>query len=347
MLLFPGKSAHSLKPSAILLTTSFWKQKKVLVSGGCGFIGSHLVERLLAEGAEVRAADLAAPNGTRNNLAHLGKHVEFLTADLVDPQSCNKIWRGADIVMHLAARIRGIGYNVKHHGEMFFANALMNLQVMEAARLASVERYLCVSTVGVYPKACAVPTPEEDGFKEEPESSGFGYGWSKRQAEIQARCYKEQYGMKIAIVRPYNVYGPRMHFDSETAPVISSQIKKVLDATDVITVWGNGDQTRSFTYVSDEVEGMMLAVEKYPQADPLNIGSSEEITIKDLVRLIARLAGKNLQIEFDTTKPCGAVRRCPDISKATRLIGYYPKVTMEKGLKQTIDWYLQNREAVR
>jgi len=326
---------------------SFWTNKKVLVTGGGGFIGSHLVERLLESGAKVKVADVVASRTANGNLAGLKNAIEFEEADLTHPNTCKKICRGADIVMHLAARVRGIGYNVKHHGEMFFANALMNLQVMEAARLASVERYLCVSTVGVYPKACAVPTPEEDGFKEEPESSGFGYGWSKRQAEIQARCYKEQYGMKIAIVRPYNVYGPRMHFDSETAPVISSQIKKVLDATDVITVWGNGDQTRSFTYVSDEVEGMMLAVEKYPQADPLNIGSSEEITIKDLVRLIARLAGKNLQIEFDTTKPCGAVRRCPDISKATRLIGYYPKVTMEKGLKQTIDWYLQNREAVR
>ena len=317
------------------------------MTGGGGFIGSHLVERLLESGAKVKVADVVASRTANGNLAALKNAIEFEEANLTHPNTCKKICRGADIVMHLAARVRGIGYNVKHHGEMFFANALMNLQVMEAARLASVERYLCVSTVGVYPKACAVPTPEEDGLKEEPESSGFGYGWSKRQAEVQARCYKEQYGMKIAIVRPYNVYGPRMHFDSETAPVISSQIKKVLDATDVITVWGNGEQTRSFTYVSDEVEGMMLAVEKYPQADPLNIGSSEEITIKDLVRLIARLAGKNLQIEFDTTKPCGAVRRCPDISKATRLIGYYPKVTMEKGLKQTIDWYLQNREAVR
>ncbi|MBA3831107.1 MAG: SDR family NAD(P)-dependent oxidoreductase [Chthoniobacterales bacterium] len=320
----------------------FWKQKKVVVTGGRGFIGSHLVERLLAEGAEVRVADLAGRDGSKNNLAHVSDHLEFFNVDLADPQSCNKICRGADVVMHLAARIRGVGYNVQHHGEMFFANALINLHMLEAARLAHVDRFLCVSTVGVYPKECKVPTPEEDGFKGEPESSGFGYGWSKRQAEVQARCYREEYGMKIAIVRPYNVYGPRMDFNLETAPVVSSQIRKVLDAKDVLTVWGDGEQTRSFTYVSDEVAGMLLAVEKYPEADPLNIGTSEEIKIKDLVRLIVRLSGKDLQIQFDTSKPSGAARRCPDISKAARLIGYQPKVWMEEGARRTMDWYQES-----
>jgi len=250
-------------------------------------------------------------------------------------------------VMHLAAKIRGVGYNVKHHGEMFFSNALMNLNMMEAARVAGVGRFLCVSTVGVYPKDCRVPTPEEDGFKGEPEESGYGYGWAKRQAEVQARCYKSEYGMKIAIVRPYNVYGPRMDFNPETAPVVSSQIRKVLEAKDVLTVWGDGEQSRSFTYVSDEVTGMMLAVEKYPEADPLNIGTSEEIKIKDLVQLIVRLSGKNLQIVFDTSKPAGAARRCPDISKAKRLIGYDPEVRMEEGLQKTIDWYLEQAAVVR
>ncbi len=203
-------------------------------------------------------------------------------------------------------------------------------------------RFLCVSTVGVYPKECKVPTPEEDGFKGEPESSGFGYGWSKRQAEVQARCYREEYGMKITIVRPYNIYGPRMDFNLETVPVVSSQIRNFLDAKDVLTVWGDGEQTRSFTYVSDEVAGMLLAVEKYPEADPLNIDTSEEIKIKDLVRLTVRLSGKDLQIRFDTSKPSGAARRCPDISKAARLIGYQPKVWMEEGARRTMDWYQES-----
>ena len=317
----------------------------MVVTGGYGFIGSHLVERLLAVGANVKVADFAPGNGARNHLEAVADDIEFQQADLGDPEICAKICQGADVVMHLAAKIRGVGYNVKHHGEMFFSNALMNLHMMEAARMASIDRFLCVSTVGVYPKECEVPTPEEDGFKGEPETSGFGYGWSKRLAEVQARCYKDEHGMKIAIVRPYNVYGPRMDFNPETAPVVSSQIRKVLEAKDVLTVWGDGEQTRSFTYVSDEVAGMMLAVEKYPEADPLNIGTSEEIKIKDLVRLIVRLSGKDLQIKFDTSKPSGAARRCPDISKAERLIGYQPKVRMQEGLQKTMDWYLESTAA--
>ena len=320
---------------------SFWSQKRVVVTGGRGFIGSHLVERLLEVGANVKVADSAHPNGATNDFATVD--VEFHQVDLADPENCKRICRGAAVVMHLAAKIRGVGYNVKHHGEMFFSNAVMNLHMMEAARLEGVDRFLCVSSVGVYPKECKVPTPEEDGFKGEPEESGYGYGWSKRQAEVQARCYKDEYGMKIAIVRPYNVYGPRMDFNPETAPVVSSQIRKVLEAKDVFTVWGDGEQSRSFTYVSDEVAGMMLAVEKYPEADPLNIGTSEETKIKDLVRLIVRLSGKNLQIVFDTSKPAGAARRCPDISKARRLIGYEPEICMEEGLQRTIDWYLGAR----
>ena len=331
--------------SLTLATMSFWTQKKVVVTGGRGFIGSHLVERLLEAGANVKVGDSAYPNGTVNDLAT--QDVELHDGDLADPENCRKICRGADVVMHLAAKIRGVGYNVKHHGEMFFSNAVMNLHMLEAARLAGVDRFLCVSTVGVYPKDCKVPTPEEDGFKGEPEETGYGYGWAKRQAEVQARCYKSEYGMKIAIVRPYNVYGPRMDFNPETAPVVSSQIRKVLEAKDVLTIWGNGEQSRSFTYVSDEVIGMMLTLEKYPEADPLNIGTSEEIKIKDLVQLIVRLSGKNLQLVFDTSKPAGAARRCPDISKAKRLIGYQPEVRMEEGLQKTIEWYLEPAAVAR
>src|SRR6266567_7989721 len=318
---------------------SFWRNKKVVVTGGRGFIGSHLVDRLLNEGATVRIVDLGSRSHPRKVAPELLARAEYRKADLCDTQSWNKVCRGGDIVMHLAAKIRGVGYNVKHHGEMFFSNALINLHMLEAARLAGVDRFLSVSTVGVYPKDCVVPTPEEEGFKGEPEASGYGYGWAKRLAEVQSRCYAQEYGMKIAIVRPYNVYGPRMDFNPETAPVIPSQIRKVLEAKDVITVWGSGEQTRSFTYVSDEVAGMMLAVEKYPEADALNIGTSEEIKIKDLIEMIVRISGKKLRIEYDVTKPSGAARRCPDISKPMRLIGYKPKVRLAEGLRDTINWY--------
>ena len=317
----------------------FWRNKKVVVTGGRGFIGSHLVDRLLNEGATVRTVDLGSRSHPRRIAPKSQGRAEYHNADLRDPQSCNKLCRGWDIVMHLAAKIRGVGYNVEHHGEMFFSNALINLNMLEAARLAGVDRFLSVSSVGVYPKDCAVPTPEEDGFKGEPEASGYGYGWAKRLAEVQSRCYAQEYGMKIAIVRPYNVYGPRMQLDPETAPVISAQIMKVLAAQDVLTIWGDGEQTRSCTYVSDEVDGMMLAVEKHPFADPLNIGTSEEIKIKDLIEMIVQISGKKLRIKYDVTKPSGAARRCPDISKPMRLIGYRPKVRLAEGLRETINWY--------
>lgn len=322
---------------------NFWKDKRVVVTGGRGFIGSHLVDRLLMEGATVRIVDLASHIPSRRVAAAFANRAEFQEADLSDPQSCNKVCRGAEIVMHLAAKIRGVGYNVNHHGEMFFSNALINLHMLEAARLAGVDRFLSVSTVGVYPKDCVVPTPEEDGFKGEPEASGYGYGWSKRLAEVQSRCYAEEYGMKVAIVRPYNVYGPGMSFDPESAPVVSAQIMKVINANGVLKVWGDGEQTRAFTYVSDEVEGMMLAVEKYPVADPLNIGTDEEIKIKDLIALIVSLAGRKLRVEYDLSKPSGAARRCPDISKPMRLIGYKPKVRLADGLRKTIVWYKEQR----
>jgi len=318
---------------------SFWRNKKVVVTGGRGFIGSHLVDRLLNEGATVRIVDLGSRSHPRRIAAKFQGRVEYHKADLRDPQSCNNVCRAGDIVMHLAAKIRGVGYNVEHHGEMFFSNALINLHMLEAARLAGVDRFLSVSSVGVYPKDCAVPTPEEDGFKGEPEASGYGYGWAKRLAEVQSRCYAQEYGMKIAIVRPYNVYGPRMQFDPEIAPVISAQIMNVLAAQDVLTIWGDGEQTRSFTYVSDEVDGMMLAVEKHPFADPLNIGTSEEIKIKDLIEMIVQISGKRLRIKYDVTKPSGAARRCPDISKPMRLIAYKPKVRLAEGLRETINWY--------
>src|SRR5436305_1379086 len=245
---------------------SFWTNKKVVVTGGRGFIGSHLVDRLLTEGATVAIVDITSRSRPRKVgwVLPARARAEFHRMDLRDTQSCNKLCRGWDIVMHLAAKIRGVGYNVEHHGEMFFSNALINLNMLEAARLAGVDRFLSVSSVGVYPKDCAVPTPEEDGFKGEPEASGYGYGWAKRLAEVQSRCYAQEYGMKIAIVRPYNVYGPRMQFDPETAPVISAQIMKVLAAQDVLTIWGDGEQTRSFTYVCDDVDAMLLVVDKQP-----------------------------------------------------------------------------------
>jgi len=320
----------------------FWKNKSVLVTGGGGFIGSHLAERLAQSEAKVAVVD-DMKRGKSENLDAVKDEIEVVVADLLDEEECKSACRGRDIVMHLAAKIRGVGYNVKHHAEMFYSNALMNLNMMEAARMEC-DRFLCVSTVGIYPSDCSVPTPESDGFLSEPEMSGYGYGWSKRMAEVQARCYHMEYGMKVAIVRPYNVYGPRDDFNLETAMVVPSQIRKVFDAKDKVIVWGDGEQTRSFTYVDDEVAGMMLAVEKHPLAEPFNIAAEEEIKIKDLVKMIIRLSGKNLEIEYDLTKPTGSPRRCADISKARKMLGYSPQVGLEEGVRRTIDWYSNKME---
>lgn len=322
---------------------TFWKDKSVLVTGGCGFIGSRLVERLVEAGAKVAVVD-DVKRGKWENLAAVKDQIEVVVADLLNEENCETACRGRDVVMHLAAKIRGVGYNVKHHAEMFYSNALMNLNMMEAARLEKCERFLCISTVGIYPVDCAVPTPESDGFMGEPEMSGYGYGWSKRMAEVQARCYHLEYGMKIAIVRPYNVYGPRDDFNPETSPVVPSQIRKILEAKDKVIVWGDGEQTRSFTYVDDEVDGMMLAVEKSPNAEAFNIAAEEEIKVKDLVKMIIRLSGKNLEVEYDLSKPTGSPRRCADISKARAMLGYSPQVSLEEGIRRTMDWYSKKME---
>ncbi|MCK4792098.1 MAG: NAD-dependent epimerase/dehydratase family protein [Desulfobacteraceae bacterium] len=319
----------------------FWKGQQVMVTGGCGFAGSHLLETLLQQGARVRVVDDLS-RSTPRNLAHIVEDIEFVQGDLGDLGLCEQACEDVDIVLHLAAKIRGIAYNTKHQGDMFYSNASINLNIMEAARKKNVERFLYVSTVGVYPGDCRIPTPEEDGFLADPEGSSYGYGWAKRMGEIQAKCYADEYGMKIAIIRPWNVYGPRDDFNLATAPVVPSLILKVLEQ-DEIEVWGTGEQTRTFTYVEDFVQGAMLAVERYSEPDPLNIGSNEEVSTKDLLTMIIKLTGRDIKVSFDVTKPSGAPRRCPNISKAKKVVGYEPRFSTEEGLKRTIEWYLNNK----
>lgn len=322
---------------------SFWSGKQVLVTGGAGFIGSHLVELLVSQGAKVRVADSLA-NGNLSNLGAVKDTVEFVQADLSSLLSCREAMRGMETVFNLAAWVGGVDYNVKHPGTMFYKNALINTLMLEAARLEDVEEYLCVSSACVYPRYCSIPTPESEGFLDVPEPTNIGYGWAKRMAEVQAQCYAEEFGKKIAIVRPYNSYGPRDHFDPEKSHVIPAIIKRIFDGEDPLTVWGDGEQSRAFVYVTDLARGMLLALEKAPNADPLNIGTEEEIKIKDLVHLIVGVSGKGPRVFFDTSKPSGQPRRNADITKAKTLIGYEPEVSLEEGLRKTIDWYAQARE---
>lgn len=321
----------------------FWKNKLVLVTGGAGFIGSHLTERLIQEGARVRVIDNLV-NGSLDNLKSCLKKIDFIKKDLFDFYSCQKAAKGSDIVMHLAAKVGGVGYNVGHQGTMFYANVLLNTQVMEAARLAGVKGYLCISSACVYPRFCTIPTPEEEGLKDDPEPTNLGYGWSKRIAELQARVYQQEFNMPITVIRPYNTYGPRDHFHPDKSHVIPAIISKVYRGVNPLPVWGDGEQTRAFVYVSDIVNGMMLAIEKEAYGKVFNIGTEEEIKIKDLVALIIKIFGSPIKIKFDQKQLGGQPRRNADISQAKKILGYYPRVKLEEGLRETISWYKNNAQ---
>lgn len=318
---------------------SFWTGKRILVTGATGFIGSHLTERLLEAKARVRIIS-RNPESIREAIGGHAADVEILTGDLRDPATARNACQGMDAVFHLAGRIAGAGYNTAHPGIMFTDNVAMGIHVMDGAAREGVERYLCVSSACVYRRFCTVPTPEEEGFLEDPDPSNVGYGWAKRVLEAQARCYAQEFPMKIAIVRPYNSYGPRDNFDWETSHVIPALIRKVVEGQNPITVWGDGTQSRSFLYVTDFVEGLMLGLEKHPVPEPINIGTNEEITIGELISLIIKLAGSKSQLVFDTSKPTGQPRRNGDFSRAREILGFEAKVPLPDGLRTTIDWYL-------
>lgn len=315
---------------------SFWKGKRVLVTGGAGFIGSHLVEHLLEKGARVRIADLGRP---KHNLDAVASRIEVVKTDLLQPGAAAEAAAGQDAVFHLAARVAGVGYNQTHPGTMFRDNVLLNTSMLEAARQAGVERFLVVSSACVYRREAPVPTPETEGFIGDPEPTNFGYGWAKRVAEVQARAYAQEFGMKIAVARPYNAYGPRDHFESENSHVIASLIRRVHAGEDPLAVWGDGEQSRSFLYVKDFAEGLAALLEKHPAPDPVNLGADEEVKVKDLVRLILELSGRSPKVVYDLSKPSGQPRRSCDGSKAKALLGWKPRVTLREGLAETIRWY--------
>ncbi len=321
---------------------SFWKSKRILVTGGTGFIGSHLVERLIAAGARVTVC-----GRSKRKLAHfLGQNaeaIEFLEGDLASLEFAQRACEGQEIVFHLAANVAGVGYNSAHPASILFDNTTIGLNILEAAVHKGVECICLTSSACVYRRHCQIPTPETEGFLDDPEPSNLGYGWAKRFLEVQGRCYAEEYGIKVALPRPYNAYGPRDDFAWETSHVIPALIRKVVEGQNPIIVWGDGSQTRSFLYVSDFVEGLMLTTEHYAACDPVNIGSEEEITVAELVKLIIELTGSHARLEFDLSKPQGQPRRIGDYSKARQLFGFAPKVPLREGLRRTISWYLENR----
>jgi GDP-L-fucose synthase len=322
---------------------SFWEDKKVLVTGGAGFVGSHLVEMLVRAGARVTAADDFS-RGTMANLQAVLDDIDLETADVTQPEHCLRITKDQEIVINMAAKVGGVEYNLNHPASMFRGNIRSSTYLLEAAQAASVERYVVVSSACVYQRHCTIPTPETEGFDGWPEPTNEGYGWAKRMEEFEATAVNKEFGLPVAIVRPYNAYGPRDHFDPKTSHVIAALIRRIVGGENPVKVWGDGEQTRAFLYVEDFARGVMAAAENYTECDPVNLGADEEVKIKDLVSLILEVAGSSAKVEFDTTKPSGQPRRNCDTRKAKEKLGFEAQVSLREGLRQTIEWYVKNNE---
>src|SRR3989338_5035374 len=271
---------------------NYWQNKKVLVTGGTGFIGSYLSELLVEAGAEVTIVDNLS-RGSLDRIASVAREIKFLNLDLYEATHCLKACEKQDIVMNLAAKVTGIEYNRSHMADMFESNMKLQMNVMQASWQAGVKRFLQVSTACICPHDAVVPTPESKGERGSPEPTNEGYGWAKRIGEQLAKYYTKEKGMEAVVARPFNAYGPRDHFNEGTSHVIPALIKRVLDGNDPVVIWGSGNQSRAFVHAKDIARGMMLLVEKAPAGQPVNIGHDRETTIKDLFYLICKVLGRS------------------------------------------------------
>jgi len=320
----------------------FWSGKKVLVTGGAGLIGSHMVEELVREKAVVTVAD-NLKRGNVDNLRAVKDYIQFFRTDLTDRNACDEVCRGKDVVLHLASDAYGLSYSYTHHSEILTNNILLNTNVLNACRINGVKRILAVSSSCVYRDDAPAPTGESEGFTGVPEKGNIGYGWSKRMLEIQAGLLQGDQHLEIAIVRPANVYGPRDPIEGKGTHVIPSLIHKVLFEEGPVIVWGSGEQARDFIHARDTARAMLLVTEKFACAKPVNIGSMRPVTIKELIGLILTFSGVEKKVIFDTTKPEGAKNKSVDTGRLEN-IGFKPEIDFKKGLKETIDFYRSIRK---
>ncbi len=311
------------------MSDNFWKDKSVLVTGGSGFLGSNVV-RLLSK---FHPKEIRIPRSEKQ--------------DLRKNEICKEVVKGINIVIHMAAKVGGIGFNMKNPGELFYDNLIMGVQLMEEARAAGVEKFVGVGTICAYPKFTPVPFREEDLWNGYPEETNAPYGLAKKMLLVQAQAYRVQYNFNAIYLLPTNLYGPEDNFNPESSHVIPALIKKFVDAKErgdsFVPVWGTGKATREFVYVEDCAEAIIKAAESYNKGEPINIGSSVEISIKDLADMIQKIVGFKGKIVWDITKPDGQPRRKLDVAKAESEFNFRSSTSFEEGLKKTIEWYLRTK----
>ncbi len=306
---------------------NFWEGKRILVTGGSGFLGSRVVEKLHAKSP----AEVFVPRRT--------------DYDLVEWTNVVRVYKDSrpDIVIHLAAEVGGIGANRANPGRFFYNNLMMGVQMIEYGRLSGVSKFVAIGTICAYPKHTPIPFKEENLWNGYPEETNAPYGLAKKMQLVQSQAYREQYGFNSIFLLPVNLYGPGDNFDAATSHAIPAIIGKCVQAIsnnqNEVILWGTGNPTREFLHVDDAADGILLAAERYNSSDPVNLGSGMEISIKDLANLIKEMTGFRGKFVWDSTKPDGQPRRSLDVSKAEQLFGFRARVPFTEGLRETIDWY--------
>ena len=337
----------SIKKSLSSIESSFWSGKKVIVTGGAGFLGNYVVEKLRQRGAE----EIIIPRIEQYDLTEI-ESINRLFDDHGIPKQDDSISdksapKGKVIIIHLAALVGGIEANRRRPADYFYANLMMGTQLMHEAWQRGVDKFVAIGTICAYPKITSLPFKEENLWEGYPEETNAPYGLAKKMLLVQAQAYRQQYGFNALFLLPVNLYGPGDNFDVQTSHVIPALIRKSIEAQergeDQIVVWGDGSPTREFLYVEDAAEGILLAAEQYNDSQPVNLGSGHEISIKDLVTTITRLTGFEGKLVWDTSKPNGQPRRVLDTTKAEEYFGFQAKTDFEAGLQKTIDWYRENR----
>jgi len=310
--------------------SNFWKNKTILITGGAGFLGSHLVAQI----KEKNPKKIIIPRSK--------------DYDLREKTVCAKLVKNVDVVIHLAANVGGIGYNQEFPGTLFYDNLMMGIHLMEEARKAKVKKFVGIGTICAYPKFTPVPFKEENLWNGYPEETNAPYGLAKKMLLVQSQAYKQQYNFNSIYLLPVNLYGPGDNFDPKSSHVIPALIKKFVEAKDKnypsVEIWGTGKPTREFLYVEDAARAIVLATEKYNNAEPVNLGSSFEISIRELAQTVKKVVGYKGKVVFNTDKPDGQPRRKLDVSKAKKEFGFESEINFEDGLKKTVAWYERNKK---